>query len=42
MTKSESDGEHQKIVGGLWGIMDKKGKTLKKPEPYEKFFTIKK
>ena len=40
--KSVSDGEKPKIVGGFWGIMDKKGKTLKKPEPYEKFFSIKK
>lgn len=40
--KSVSDGEKPKIVGGLWGIMDKKGKVLKGPIPYEKFFNIKK
>ena len=40
--KSVSDGEKQKIVGGLWGTMDKKGKVLKGPQPYEKFFSIKK
>lgn len=40
--KSESDGEHQKIVGGLWGTMAKNGKTLKGPLPYAKFFAIKK
>lgn len=33
----KSNKEHKEIIGGLWGMMDKKGKTVKGPGPKEKF-----